>query len=333
MSSSPTSSSSPRPPLSHQTSFNPYSTTNSINSNNQINFWKAGSQTPITLPPYRSRRQRYRQYLNICWKYSKWPLILLVLCAIVAMLIYFLFIEIKLADNLSKNQLILNSITNDDDDPYDNIKYRIVTTSIYPTVTVTKPEDPTTMTAGITRSSSTTLTSDSTQKPQTTNKTLMSNPNVITSTQSAIHQQPSRNTKILEISTPKLTTSLHDWSLIDDEEKETKILLPTKETLEYFGFTSGHQNNFGIPIEEDERILRMLNEQLIRNEKKKKNSTEYLPTTTDSNVYRTRVSPTLPLLHSLDVTTEDLKHYNSSLEDGTNFFFIAGLISIQILFF
>jgi hypothetical protein len=32
-------------------------------------------------------------------------------------------------------------------------------------------------------------------------------------------------------------------------------------------FTSGHQNSFGIPIEEDERILKMLNEQLLELEK------------------------------------------------------------------
>ena len=30
------------------------------------------------------------------------------------------------------------------------------------------------------------------------------------------------------------------------------------------GFTSGHQNNFGVPIEEDERLLRKLNDQLMQ---------------------------------------------------------------------
>lgn len=45
--------------------------------------------------------------------------------------------------------------------------------------------------------------------------------------------------------------------------KTEKKIIPTQETLRTFGFTSGHQNNFGIPIEEDERILRMLNDQLI----------------------------------------------------------------------
>lgn len=36
-----------------------------------------------------------------------------------------------------------------------------------------------------------------------------------------------------------------------------------------FGFTSGHQNSFGVPIEEDERLLRMLNEQLMKLEKQR----------------------------------------------------------------
>lgn len=38
-------------------------------------------------------------------------------------------------------------------------------------------------------------------------------------------------------------------------------------TLRSFGFTSAHQNRFGVPIEEDERLLRMLNVTLIRLEK------------------------------------------------------------------
>uniref|UniRef100_A0A8D8AYS7 (northern house mosquito) hypothetical protein n=1 Tax=Culex pipiens TaxID=7175 RepID=A0A8D8AYS7_CULPI len=39
--------------------------------------------------------------------------------------------------------------------------------------------------------------------------------------------------------------------------------------LRSFGFTSGHQNSFGVPIEEDERLLRMLNEQLLKLEKQR----------------------------------------------------------------
>lgn len=39
--------------------------------------------------------------------------------------------------------------------------------------------------------------------------------------------------------------------------------------LRSFRFTSGHQNSFGVPIEEDERLLRMLNDQLMKLEKQR----------------------------------------------------------------
>lgn len=45
------------------------------------------------------------------------------------------------------------------------------------------------------------------------------------------------------------------------------VVVSTPETMRTYGFTSGHQNNFGVPIEEDERILKMLDEQLINRAK------------------------------------------------------------------
>lgn len=87
-----------------------------------------------------------------------------------------------------------------------------------------------------------------------------------------------------------------------------KIMFPSKETLQGFGFTSGHQNNFGVPIEEDERILRILNAQLMNSNSNDKE----LASTTDLNVYRTKVSPTLPILNRFVSTTETAKHKYSS---------------------
>lgn len=58
-----------------------------------------------------------------------------------------------------------------------------------------------------------------------------------------------------------------------------------------YPFTSGHQNSFGIPIEDDERLLRILD--MIRN-----NSDTELTSTTAANINSaTRVSPTLPNLN------------------------------------
>lgn len=44
--------------------------------------------------------------------------------------------------------------------------------------------------------------------------------------------------------------------------KKVMTMGSTPETIKSYGFTSGHQNNFGVPIEEDERILKMFDEQL-----------------------------------------------------------------------
>lgn len=94
--------------------------------------------------------------------------------------------------------------------------------------------------------------------------------------------------------------------------KETSPESTTAGSTQY-GFTSGHQNNFGIPIEEDERILNRLNDELIRLQNE--TTTQRLSTTT-SDQYRTKVSPTLPLIHkSLDSTTEKLNVSNHRVNE------------------
>lgn len=117
---------------------------------------------------------------------------------------------------------------------------------------------------------------------------------------------------------PKHTTLLlpHEDDANDNIVDRSKLLFPSKETLENFGFTSGHQNNFGVPIEEDERILRMLNEEMIKSQQKQNQSGDYqISQTTDANVYHTRVSPTLPNLKKLFATTERIHAPNVS-DDG-----------------
>lgn len=118
---------------------------------------------------------------------------------------------------------------------------------------------------------------------------------------------------------PKYTTLLlpTDDDLEENVVERSKLLFPSKETLENFGFTSGHQNNFGVPIEEDERVLRMLNEQMISNQRKLNQSEPFLlGSTTDSNVYQTKVSPTLPNLKRNYATTERIRALNASIDDG-----------------
>lgn len=102
-----------------------------------------------------------------------------------------------------------------------------------------------------------------------------------------------------------------------------KIMYPSKETLKNFGFTSGHQNNFGIPIEEDERILRMLNAQLVEQNGQ---DSEFV-STTDLNSYRTKVSPTLPILRKLDSTTEAVRL--KTINEGKNLHIFLGDYSYE----
>lgn len=285
------------------------------------------------------------------------------------MLIYFLFIETKLTESLSQNQLVLNSISkhnnNQDDENSQTISFNIVETSSIlqhggrdADQTEINWNRPTTMS---TNQSSSAILQPNNSIDENYNNNPSTSPNVIhdsitgrlavflqnplidsnhhrddddertsgriyveqitnspspaiiaaaTITKPPKRENFSRNTQILEISTPKLmpNDNIDDDEILPDDDLDKKLLFPTKETLEFFGFTSGHQNNFGIPIEEDERMLRMLNEQIIRNENKKNHSANYYPTTTDGNAYRTRVSPTLPILHTNDVTTERFKN-------------------------
>ncbi|XP_063708737.1 uncharacterized protein LOC134837298 [Culicoides brevitarsis] len=84
---------------------------------------------------------------------------------------------------------------------------------------------------------------------------------------------------------------------------------PVDSTVKSVGFTSGHQANFGVPIEEDERILKMLEEY-----QKAKGNKETSFATTTSN-YRTRVSPTLPIINRYETTTQGLRFLNAT-DDG-----------------
>lgn len=122
---------------------------------------------------------------------------------------------------------------------------------------------------------------------------------------------------------PKHTTLLLPTAddLEENVVERSKLLFPSKETLENFGFTSGHQNSFGIPIEEDERVLRMLNYEMVNSqpkEPKQKQSGDFtlLSITTDANILHTRVSPTLPNIKKNFASTERIRAINVTTDDG-----------------
>lgn len=229
------------------------------------------------------------------------------------MVVYFLVVEKELSDNLTKNQLILSSITHRDNDIH-TINFNQLDT----TDTANQNEPTESSTTSISGSLAAIV-----KNLEMSDIEFERSEEVESSTSVAKPYVPGhRNTQIIEISTPKLNKEFEriEPTDIDDDITESKIMFPTKETLEFFGFTSGHQNNFGVPIEEDERVLRMLNEQLIRREKNR-NGSDIYTTTTDGYAYRTRVSPTLPVINAMDRTTERLAA-NSTDEGGIFFFLI-----------
>lgn len=104
------------------------------------------------------------------------------------------------------------------------------------------------------------------------------------------HANQSNQVESLEASSPNPFDS--------DTEPESS----TGDALQkQYGFTSGHQNNFGVPIEEDSRILKRLNDQLQRIHNG--TTTPRVSTTTDE--YRTKVSPTLPLIRKTPETSTE----------------------------
>lgn len=87
-----------------------------------------------------------------------------------------------------------------------------------------------------------------------------------------------KNTNISAVQRPPYTTITEKFDI------ETK----TEDSLQkQHGFTSGHQNNFGIPIEDDERILKILNDELVRLHN---GTTTPRMSTTTGDEYRTKAS-------------------------------------------
>lgn len=96
-------------------------------------------------------------------------------------------------------------------------------------------------------------------------------------TRNSERETPAVVKQILESSTKSnlfetLKTTLNSpifTTTTSDESKTTKphttkmkkvLVVSTSDPGRNYGFTSGHQNNFGVPIEEDERILKLLDD-------------------------------------------------------------------------
>lgn len=331
----------------------PSSNSNSITSTNHLHFWKAGSQSPITSPSSespttrQSRQQRFNHILMVAWKFTKWPLALLLAATIIGALVYFLLLENELMTSsgtkhatddglhMRQNQHLSvgTSTTFGDDDElqqqertainflnhYNGINRNTIRSSAASTVVpllASNGIDPSTpittarsvSTEFVTKFDTMTTTTTTTKSPPKHAKTVI-----------YTNSEETRRRKLPK-SPPHTTLILNAKDNADENNVDrTKLLFPTKETLEIFGFTSGHQNNFGVPIEEDERILRMLNAEMLNSQRKankNRNGDTYIVSTTDLNQYQTKVSPTLPILQKSDATTTE--RIRSPILNGTD---------------
>lgn len=336
----------------------PSSNSNSITSTNHLHFWKAGSQSPITspscaTPTTRQSQQHVNHILMVAWKFVKWPLALLLAATIIGALVYFLLLENELMtsgshtkhhDTEQHRQHLSagTSTTFGDDDElqqqerttinflnrYNGINRKKIQSSSASTVAPSLASNGIDPSAPITTVRS--VSNDYVTKFDATASTAaagMTTTTTITTTKppskysKSIVYTSSEETRRRKLpkSPPHTTIILNTKDITDENHVDrTKLLFPTKETLEIFGFTSGHQNNFGVPIEEDERILRMLNEEMLSSQRKanKGKSDVFIVSTTDLNMYQTKVSPTLPILRKGDATTTERIRAPNTTDDG-----------------
>uniref|UniRef100_A0A182JE00 Uncharacterized protein n=1 Tax=Anopheles atroparvus TaxID=41427 RepID=A0A182JE00_ANOAO len=351
----------------------PTSLGSSSHNRQSFNFWKAGSQTPLSASSssssfFRPTAQRNLLYkvLKVIWRYIKWPLGLLLICGLLGLVVYFLVVD---RDIMSSGLLGEDGYEVDENlsiDFNDFTSANDLHDHRFPggsgSTKEVKPKD--TQGSGRTVDSKFSFGLDNdllavfgphARKPTferdhhedlgtfgwpattttTTTKT--------TATESASEELPARVVKVTDAPIRKTSTiSLKDYTkarvvfdeddFLDADDGESRganegttrpyepapIQVGLRGNVvrgpEVRGFTSGHQNNFGVPIEEDERLLRRLNEQLMQLEQLRQKNVTIPSATTDSSLYRTKVSPTLPILSRFEITTEGLKRFNISEE-------------------
>ncbi|XP_053681334.1 uncharacterized protein LOC128732189 [Anopheles nili] len=363
----------------------------SIHHRQSFNFWKAGSQTPLSATSSSSSffrpTQRCLLYkvLKVIWRYIKWPLGLLLICGLLGLVVYFLVVDrdimssgllgedgYEVDENLS---IDFNDFTSTNDLHFD---HRFVgSTSKEPkskgapgsgrTVDTKfsfgldndllavfgSPAKKTPPVDWPTTASTTTAVGTERQRPESTSEELPARVVKVT-------DAPIRKTSTISLKDyTKARVVFDDDDFLDADDGESRLRtspnVPEGTTKAYMpglsggssssssssgitssdpassaiqvgllggpgrgtevrGFTSGHQNNFGVPIEEDERLLHKLNDQLMQLERQREKNVTIPSATTDSSLYRTKVSPTLPILSRFEITTEGLRRFNISEE-------------------
>ncbi|XP_065082938.1 uncharacterized protein LOC135705249 isoform X2 [Ochlerotatus camptorhynchus] len=318
-------------------------------SRQSYNFWKAGSQSPLTsassvnsfFRPSSHSRCCLWSALNLIWRFIKWPLALLLICSVLGFVVYFLVVD---RDIMSSSLLGEHSIYDVEENLSIDFNDFTNANDLDSGPVTTFGRDHKDKGVGFSKDGST----PNSKFSFGLNNDLLAifvkkteqnrNENLWTSTEheNLSEETPATVEKVSSSTThapirKTSTISLKDYTKarvnFDDDEFEDAINEHTTRaidagietnngrqvgskgddgSLRSFGFTSGHQNSFGVPIEEDERLLRMLNEQLMKLEKQREKNLTTTSSTTDSSLYRTKVSPTLPILSRFEITTEGI---------------------------
>ncbi|XP_058458015.1 uncharacterized protein LOC131434838 isoform X2 [Malaya genurostris] len=332
---------------------------NHLHANRQsFNYWKAGSQTPLTSsssvnsffrPSYHSSCCFWKA-LKLIWRFIKWPLGLLLISSLLGLVVYFLVVD---RDIMSSSLLGDNGIYDVEENLSIDFNDFTHTNELGSSAVTTFGRDHKDKGIGFSKDGATPNSKFSFGLNndllaffvKKTEHNRNEGQHLWTSTE---HENLSEETpaQVVKISsstrTPvrkTSTISLKDYTKakvsFDDDEFENEDDVKEQTTraidaeadgqsrqvgsnedisLRSLGFTSGHQNSFGVPIEEDEQQLKMLNEQLMILERQREKNLTSASTTTDSSLYRTKVSPTLPILSRFEITTEGLKRFNISEE-------------------
>ncbi|XP_055593879.1 uncharacterized protein LOC129745072 isoform X2 [Uranotaenia lowii] len=330
------------------------------------NFWKVGSQTPLTgsssintffRPSPHSRCCLWRA-LKLMWRVVKWPLALLMVCSLLGLVVYFLVVD---RDIMSSSLLGENGIYNVEENLSIDFNDFTHTNDLGSGAVTTFGRDHKDKGVGFSKDGSTPnskfsfgLNNDllaifvkkteqnrnegfwtSTERENMSEETPAQVVKVIASS-STTTRAPIRKTSTISLkdytksrgnfdddefedigvpsNTGEHTTRAIDAISHDDDDQEGTDnrnrqqvgSIGDQKSLNSFGFTSGHQNSFGVPIEDDEHLLRMLNEQLMKLETQREKNLTSISSTTDSSLYRTKVSPTLPILSRFEITTEGI---------------------------
>ncbi|XP_049538954.1 uncharacterized protein LOC125953411 isoform X2 [Anopheles darlingi] len=314
-----------------------------------FNFWKAGSQSPLSASSSSSSffrpSQRCLLYkvLKVIWRYIKWPLGLLMICALLGLVVYFLVVDrdimssgllgedgYEVDENLSIDFNDFTS-TNDlhpGDHHYNGIlkdKPKVAPGSGRTAETKFSfgLDNDLLAVFGHAKKPTVAVTFDTSGQshPASTSWGTVPSSTERHETESASEELPAQVVKVTEPPIRKTSTiSLKDYTkarvVFDDDDfleaDDGQSRLPQD--------VNGHpQQNGRVPegtTRAYERVTPSGSGAAVAVDpaaERQKNVT--IPSaTTDASLYRTKVSPTLPILSRFEITTEGLKRFNVSEE-------------------